>query len=119
MRIAIAYENGNVFQHFGKTKMFKIVDESKGVILGTSMLDADGAGHEALVGLLWKNCVDVIICGGIGGCAVNALNQVKIKTCAGQNGNVDEVVSKFLKGELAYTHVSYCLNKHDGCGDHE
>lgn len=119
MRIAVTYDNGKVFQHFGKTKQFKIVDESKGVILGTSMLEAGEAGHSALAGLLYNNCVDVVICGGIGGCAIKALTDIRIKIVASQTGDVDEVVKKFLNKELDYTHVSNCSHHHDGsgCGD--
>lgn len=119
MRIAVTYDNGQIFQHFGKTKQFKIVDESKGIILGTSMLEAGEAGHSALAGLLYNNCVDVVICGGIGGCAIKALTDIRIKIVASQTGDVDEVVKKFLNKELEYTHVSNCNHHHSGsgCGD--
>ena len=121
MRIAVTYDNGNVYQHFGKTKEFKIVDESKGIILGTSMLVADGAGHSELAGLLYRNCVDVLICGGIGGCAVKALTQLRIKIISGTSGDVDEIIKKFLNKELEYTYKSNCSHHHSdgGCGDCE
>ena len=44
MRIAVTYENGQVFQHFGHTKQFKIyeVEEGKDVFVHFSGLNMEG-----------------------------------------------------------------------------
>ena len=66
MKIAVAYDNGNVFQHFGKSEMFKIYDVEDGQIVSGEVMDSNGVGHEALAGLLAEQGVRVVICGGMG-----------------------------------------------------
>ena len=38
MRISVNYDNGEVFQHFGHTKTFKIYDIEDGKIVNIEML---------------------------------------------------------------------------------
>ena len=45
MKIAVTYENGQIFQHFGHTEQFKIYDiQEKNIISGT-VVDTNGYGH--------------------------------------------------------------------------
>ena len=67
MKIAVTYENGEVFQHFGHTEQFKLYEVSGGKLLHTQVVDTNGSGHGALAGLLAQLGVDTLICGGIGG----------------------------------------------------
>ena len=67
MRIAVTYENGQIFQHFGHTEQFKIYDVQDGKIISSNVVDTNGSGHGALSGMLSALGVDVLICGGIGG----------------------------------------------------
>ena len=67
MKIAVTYENGEVFQHFGHTEAFKIYEVEGGRIAGGSVVQTDGSGHGALAGFLSERGVDALICGGIGG----------------------------------------------------
>jgi len=67
MRIAVTYENGQIFQHFGHTKQFKFYDVEDGKIISERVFDTNGSGHGALAGLLAANKADTLICGGIGG----------------------------------------------------
>ena len=67
MRIAVTYENGEVFQHFGHTERFKVYDIEDGKIKVSSVVNTNGSGHGALAGLLKNGGIDVLICGGIGG----------------------------------------------------
>lgn len=132
MRIAVTYENGEVFQHFGHSEQFKVYEVEDGKVVSSEVVGSDGQGHGALAGLLAGKGIDVLICGGIGGGAVNALTQAGITLCAGQSGNTDEVVEKYLKGELESTGANCdhhgegheCGHHHDddhecGCGDHD
>jgi len=45
MNIAVTYENGNVFQHFGHTEKFKIYSVEDGKIVGSMVVDNNGSGH--------------------------------------------------------------------------
>lgn len=122
MKIAVTYENGNVFQHFGKTEFFKIYEIEAGKIVASEVSGSDGKGHGALAGLLANKNVDVLICGGIGNGAQSALAEKGIELISGAEGNTDEAVAAYLKGELVSTGVNCDHHHHEeghSCGDHE
>jgi FKBP-type peptidyl-prolyl cis-trans isomerase 2/predicted Fe-Mo cluster-binding NifX family protein len=100
MKIAVTYDNGKIFQHFGRTETFKVYAVEDNKVFCTEVIEANGAGHGALAGLLAQNDIDVLICGGIGSGAQNALANAGIEVCAGAQGNPDQAVEAFLKGEL-------------------
>lgn len=126
MKIAVTYENGNVFQHFGHSEQFKVYDVEDGKILGSRVIGSNGSGHGALAGLLDGEGIDVLICGGIGGGAQRALEEYGIELCAGASGNTDEAVEAYLRGELINTGAN-CDHHHGadhacgdgGCHDHD
>lgn len=126
MRIAVTYEDGQVFQHFGHTEVFKLFDVEKNQIISSAVLSSNGAGHGALAGVLFNNKVDVLICGGLGTGAMNALTEAGIKVIAGATGNVDEAVKAYLEGKLVSTGSNCHHHDHEeghscgshGCGSH-
>ena len=124
-RIAVTYENGDVFQHFGHTEEFKVYEVTDGKIVNSEIISSNGNGHGALAGLLGENRIDVLICGGIGGGAQAALQERGIELCAGASGDADKAVEAYLKGELVNSGVN-CNHHGEGhscgehsCGDHE
>lgn len=123
MKIAVSYENGNVFQHFGKTEAFKVYETENGHILSAKIVGTDGAGHEALADYLAGLGVEVLICGGLGEGAKNALSEQGIQVCSGAEGNADDAVEAFLGGELTDAGVN-CHHHHhhhheeEGCHSH-
>ena len=122
MRIAVTYENGQIFQHFGHTETFKIYDIADGKVVSAEVVDTNGSGHGALAGFLVAHGVDTLICGGIGGGAQNALAQAGIRLFGGVSGNADEAVNALLAGNLGYNPNVHC-DHHDheaghSCGDH-
>ena len=121
MKIAVAYDNGNIFQHFGKTEFFKIYEVEEGRVISSEVIGSNGAGHGALAGLLADQAVDVLICGGIGGGAQAALEEAGVELCAGAEGDTDQAVEAYLKGELVSSGAN-CDHHHEeghSCGDHE
>lgn len=119
MRIAVTYENGEVFQHFGRTQEFKVYTVEEGKVVSAEVIGNEGAGHEALAGLLRNRDIDVLICGGIGGGARAALAEQGVAVCAGAAGSADEAVEAYLKGELTGSDEE-CDHHHEGaCGDHD
>ena len=126
MRIAVTYENGQIFQHFGHTQHFKLYVVENGKVVTTEVLPTLGSGHGALANFLQMMHADVLICGGIGSGAQNALAQVGIKLYGGVSGDADEAVEALLNGELDYNPDVQCSH-HDHehshgeghtCGDH-
>ena len=124
MRIAVTYENGEIFQHFGHTSQFKMYDVTDGNIVSEHTAYTMGSGHGALAGFLKENGADVLICGGIGGGAKNALAEAGIKLYGGASGNADEAVKALLAGTLQYNPDVMCSHHGDGhehghnCGEH-
>ena len=116
MRIAVTYENGEVFQHFGHTEQFKLYEVSGGKLLHTQVVDTNGSGHGALAGLLAQLGVDTLICGGIGGGAQAALAEANIRLIGGVQGNADEAVQAFLNGTLAFDPNVHCTHHDHGEG---
>ena len=122
MRIAVAYEDGMIYQHFGHTPQFKIYDAVDGYVLSAVVTDTDGHGHGALADFLRQVKADVLICGGIGGGARLALEEAGIRLCGGVTGEADEAVEAFLAGDLAFN-PDVCCTHHDHgnshtCGSH-
>lgn len=121
MKIAVTYDNGNIFQHFGKTEFFKVYEVEDNKVISSEVIGSNGTGHGALAGLLADQDVDVLICGGIGGGAQAALEEAGVELCAGAQGDVDQAVEAYLKGELVSTGAN-CDHHHEeghSCGHHE
>lgn len=117
MKIAVTYEDGQIFQHFGKTENFKIFEIENEKIVSSEIISSNGSGHGALAGLLADQSVNALICGGIGDGAQNALIEAGIEVCSGVSGNVDEAVDYYLKGELVSAGVT--CNHHDHDEEHD
>lgn len=130
MRIAVTYENGQIFQHFGHTAQFKIYDVANGEIVRAEVVDTNGSGHGALADFLMQLGVDALICGGIGGGAQMALAEVGIRLFGGVSGDADAAVNALIAGNLGYNPDVHC-DHHDhehgegghscgshGCGNH-
>ena len=119
MKIAVTYDDGNVFQHFGRTENFKIYEVEEGKVISSEVMSSDGTGHEALAWLLRDRSVDVLICGGMGQGAQDALAEAGIEVCAGAEGNTDEAVAAYLAGELVDTGANCDHHDHEHGPDHD
>lgn len=123
MRIAVSYENGTIFQHFGHTEQFKLYDVEDGKIAAEQIVNTNGSGHGALAGFLKAAQADVLICGGIGDGAQTALQEQGIELCAGASGDADAAVEAYLRGELVNTGANCDHHEHHGedhsCEPHE
>ena len=108
MRIAVPYENGNIFQHFGRSEAFKFYDVDGDAVTATAVVSTNG---------------------GIGGGAQSALTEAGIRFYGGVSGSADAAVQALLGGSLGYDPEARC-DHHDhahgaghtcgehGCGEH-
>ena len=122
MKIAATYDNGNIFQHFGKTEFFKVYEVEDNKIISSEVISSNGLGHGALAGLLGEQGINVLICGGLGGGAQTALKEAGVEVCSGANGDADQAVEAYLRGELVSTGANCNHHHHEeghSCGDHE
>ncbi|MCD7741210.1 MAG: DUF134 domain-containing protein [Ruminococcus sp.] len=123
MRVAVTYENGQVFAHFGHTEQFKVYDIEDGKVVSSEVVSTNGQGHGALAEVLNALKVDTLICGGIGDGAQMALKSLGIKLYGGVTGGADQAVEALLRGELIFVPNIKCAHHsggHDGssCGGH-
>lgn len=121
MKIAVTYDNGNIFQHFGHTEKIKIYNIENGNIESEKIEDTSATGHSLLVEFLKNNDIKVLICGGIGQGAVNALTEAGIELYSGNEGNADNIVKMYIKGNLEQNNDANC-NHHNGehnCKGHD
>ncbi|MBR2481601.1 MAG: NifB/NifX family molybdenum-iron cluster-binding protein [Oscillospiraceae bacterium] len=130
MKIAVTYDNGSIFQHFGHTEQFKLYEVEEGKVVSAQVIDTNGSGHGALAGILHYLGAEVLICGGIGGGAQMALAEAGIRLFGGVSGDADAAVEAYLAGNLEYNPNVRCSH-HDhehgdgahtcgshGCGSH-
>ena len=108
MKIAVTYEDGNVFQHFGRTQQFKVYEANDGKIVSSKVIGNDGLSHGALGEILMRENVEVFICGGIGGGAREMISSRGIELIPGVQGNADKAVEAYLAGTLEYDPDTEC-----------
>lgn len=121
VRVAVTYEDGEIFQHFGQTKEFKIYDTVDDKIVESKVVGTDGFCHCSLGSYLYEIGVSVLICGNLGGGASRSLQAAGILVYGGNSGNADEAVIKLLHKELLYNPMPTCSDGHHhegGCGHH-
>ena len=119
MKIAVTYDNGQVFQHFGHTEYFKVYEVEEGKVVSAEVVDTNGSGHGALAGVLAELNVDTLICGGIGGGARNALASVGIQIYGGVSGDADAAVAALLSDTLNFDPNAKCSHHGEGHHHHE
>ena len=125
MKIAVTYENGMVFQHFGRTSQFKLYEVVNGKMADMKVVSSGGSGHGALADVLSALGVDVLICGGMGTGAKNAMAAAGIQVIGGVQGDADLAVASYLEGKLAFDPDFKCdhHDHHHGedheCSDHD
>lgn len=116
MKIAVTFENGQVFQHFGHTEQFKLYEVEGDTVVSSEIIDTNGSGHEALADFLALRGVGALICGGIGDGAQAALSASGIAICSGAQGDADEAVNAYLRGELTSAGVNCDHHDHEEAG---
>ncbi len=102
MILAACYENGNVFQHYGETKQFKLYHIEDGKIVSTSILESGEYSHRTLATLLHLNHVDALICGNLGTHAVMTLSNENIEILNGLSGDCDKLANDYIAEKLTF-----------------
>lgn len=122
MKIAVTYERGQIFQHFGHTEEFKVYNIADHKVVTADVINTNGKGHGALADFLKQMQVDTLICGGIGGGAQSALAEAGIQLYGGVTGDADQAVEALLGGTLQFNKDVKCSHhgEHHGgtCGEH-
>ncbi len=113
MKIAVTYDNGEIFQHFGHTEQFKIYEIENEKIVKEEIINTNASGHGLLGKLLISKGVNILICGGLGTGAKTILEENNITVYPGVMGNADKSVNEFLQGKLKYNLDKKCDHHND------
>lgn len=119
MKIALPADGREVNQHFGRSSHFAIIEIQGSDIKDTRVVSAEDLAHnhEGLAGLLKNENVEVVIVGGIGPMARQALEQSGMRVITGARGAIDDVARLFAEGQLISRPVT-CNHGGHGCGNH-
>ena len=122
MVIAVTYQEGQVFQHFGHSEFFKLYQVEGHAVVSARVTGTQGAGHGALAGFLREQWAEVPFCGCIGAWDRTGLDVCGIRLYPGVTGEADQAVAQLLAGQLRYDPDTTCHHHHHGeghsCGEH-
>lgn len=62
MKIAVAYEDGNVHPHFGQCTCVKIYEVENNAVVSTDVVDMSSAGHSMIARVIYTNGAAAVIC---------------------------------------------------------
>lgn len=116
MRVAVSYDNGDIFAQFDGSRFFKLYELEGENVVRDVVVPTWGEGHEAIAECLKQYGANVLICGGIPGSVRAALGEAGILVFGGVIGKADTAVQAFLKGTLQIHPESSC-DSHS-CGGH-
>lgn len=122
MKIAVTYENGQVFGHFGHCRQFLVAEVENGQVIRSEVVPVLGSGHSALAGFLHSLGAEKLICGGIGAGARTALAQAGIELYPGVSGDALVAVQQLAAGSLTFDPDTTCNHHHEEghtCGEHD
>ncbi len=114
MKIAIASEGKYVSGHFGHCEGFTTYDVEEGKALNKNFTPNPGHRPGYLPVFLKELDVNVIIAGGMGETAQQLFNENEIEVVVGAEGFCDDVVQKYVSGELRSTGSVCTEHEHEG-----
>ena len=102
MKVAVAYDRGEIYGHFGHCETFAFYEYGEYVheCTKTLMETGDRQGHEAMAELMREQGVDAVICGNMGGEAKAALLSMGIVPIVGFSGDADTAADLLVTGQL-------------------
>lgn len=100
MIVAATYDNGSIWQHFGRTQQFKMYRIEDGKVAASEVIGNGGNDHHALIGYLKGLGVSKLVCGGLGEGAMEGLGSAGIEVYPGNTGDADAAIERLLAGQL-------------------
>jgi predicted Fe-Mo cluster-binding NifX family protein len=102
MKIAVPVtKNNQIDDHFGHCEFYKVftISENQEIVKEETIESVQGCGCKSnIAGVLAEMGVSVMLAGGIGGGAINVLNNSGIEVIRGCSGNSAEVVKSYISG---------------------
>ena len=103
MRISVACMGTQIAQHFGHCQNFRLYDVENGKIVNEENIPNPGHKPGFLPNFLGDKGAKVIIAGGMGGGAVDIFNERDIEVIIGIEGEAQDAVERYIRGELKST----------------
>jgi len=103
-----------VCPHFGRAPYFTLIEVEDGKAVGVKVVDnqaREGFHHEDLGELFRRHQVKLLLVGGIGGGAVDAMRANGIEVIAGVQGTIADVIRSYFQGKLAANEGAIEWNK--------
>lgn len=108
MKIGMPKNGEFLNQHFGQSREFLIASVENGQVVKKKEISGESLqhNHAGLSGLFLTEGVSLVITGGIGQPALNALIENGLQVIRGASGTCDEVLEKYTQGELSDKNVT-------------
>jgi len=103
MKIAVATEDKRASAHFGHCEGFTIYEVHGDKITNKKFIPNPGHRPGYLPKFLKELGIDVIISGGMGVTAKELFAENGILVVVGADGRIDDLVEKYIKGEMVST----------------
>lgn len=114
MKIAIASEGKYVSGHFGHCEGFTVYEVEENKVVKKDFKQNPGHRPGFLPNFLKELGVNVVISGGMGETAQRLFAQNNIEVVVGAQGDCDDVIQRYLKGELESTGSICREHQHHG-----
>lgn len=117
MKIAIAYDNGQIAEQLAGCSEFLLLNVLKdGTPIEKQMLQVVG-GSIGLITTFAQSDIDVLICGEMGVSTRNALEGLGVLLIPGAQGVAEDAAARFLCGELKGDDVFLNSNREEDPDD--
>lgn len=118
MKVAVAYNEGQIFEHFGHCETFAVYDYAEADVNQCTkrLLDcSDRHGHAAMAELMQEQGIDFVLCGNMGGEAKSLLLSYGIIPVVGYCGDADTAADMLITGQLSVVDGGSCAGGCGGC----
>jgi predicted Fe-Mo cluster-binding NifX family protein len=115
MKIAIPTRGNSVDDHFGHCEVYTIItaDDNLNIVHKESLPSPQGCGCKSNIAEVFQQIgVEVMLAGGIGGGAINVLNNHGIKVIRGCSGDINLLAEKYFKDGLTDSGISCSHHQH-------
>ena len=110
MKVAVAYKDGEIYEHFGHCETFAIYEYGETIDDCTKRLvdSSQCRGHKDMADLMRANGVDAVLCGNMGGEGKALLLSYGIVPVAGYCGDADTGADLLVTGQLPISNGGDC-----------
>ncbi|WP_423363585.1 NifB/NifX family molybdenum-iron cluster-binding protein [Mycoplasma sp. P36-A1] len=118
MKIAMPYEDGKIFQHYGKSKQVIIYTIEEGKVLAEEVITLDLKPEQSIANVLKQNGVSTIVVGHLGQGAIDSIEKEGLDIIRGIDLDTATVAQMYADGSLKSNNQDVCDHDHDHSHNH-